>query len=62
MQELTIQTPLRLKYGVNAIIPIEYKMPSPCIAAPTDMMAHEPLEEGITQLNEVECLGPEEEI
>lgn len=54
--------PSRLAYGENVVVPIEYNMPSPCIAAPVDMTFRGTLEEGIAQLNEEECLGPEEEI
>ena len=42
--------------------PTYYKMTSPRIAAPVDMTAHGALEEGISQLNKAERLGPEEEI
>jgi len=53
---------LRLAYGANYVVPIEYNMSSLCIATSVDMMAFEALEEGIAQLNEEEHLGPEEEI
>jgi len=44
------------------VIPIEHKMPSPHMAAPTNTMVREAFEEGIIQMNEAERLGPEEEI
>jgi len=37
-------------------------MPGLCIAAPMDMTVHGAFEEGITQLDKEECLGPDEEI
>ncbi len=46
-KKLVEQKPPRLEYGVNAVIPIEYKMPSPHIAALVDMTAHGALEEWI---------------
>lgn len=54
--------PMRLEYGANAVIPIEYRMHSPHIAMLIDTTARDTLEEGIAQLNEAECLGPKEEI
>jgi len=61
-KKLMGKTPSRLAYGANIVIPMEYIMLSPCIVAPMDMMDHGALEEGIAQLNEEECLGPDEEI
>lgn len=61
-KKLMEKMPLRLEYGVDVRIPIEYNMPCPCIVALVYMLAHGALEEGITPLNEVERLGPEEEI
>jgi len=46
-KKLTRQTPSRLAFGATTVVPIEYSMPSPRIAAPIDMMVHGPLEEGI---------------
>lgn len=54
--------PLRLDYGVNIVIPIEYKMPSLRIVALVDTMVRGALEEAIAQLNKAERLGLEEEI
>ena len=61
-KKLTEQTPPRLEYGANDVIPIKYKMPSPLIAALVDMMARGALEEGIAQLDKADRLGPEKEI
>ena len=61
-KKLMEQTPLRLEYGVNVVIPIVYKIPSLHIAAPVDMTTRGILEEGITQPNGAERLGPKEEI
>lgn len=61
-KKLLGQTPSRVAYEATTLVQIEYSMPSLRIAVPIDMMVCEALEEGITQLNEEECLGPEEEI
>jgi len=61
-KKLTKQVPLRLDYGVNIVIPIEYKMPSLRIVALVDTMVRGALEEAIAQLNKAERLGLEEEI
>ena len=61
-KKLMEQMPPRLEYGVNVVIPIEYKMPSPRIETPIDMTARGALKEGIAQLNESKHLGSEEEI
>jgi len=61
-KKLMAQTPPRLEYGENVVIPIEYSMPSLCIITPIDIMVRGASEEGITQLTEAEHLGPEEEI
>ena len=57
-------TPPRLAYGVNAVMLMEYIIPSLHIETPTDMTVRRALEEGIVQLEELEeeCLGPDEEI
>ena len=49
---------------MNIVIPMEYIMPSLHIGAPMDMMDRRTLEEGITQLEELEeeRLGPNEGI
>jgi len=52
--------PSRLAYGANVVILMEYIMPSLCIAVPVDMTNRGALEEGIAQLDEEECLGPDE--
>lgn len=54
--------PPRLAYGVNVVVPIEYKMSSSRIVALVDVTVHGVLEEGIAQLNEEERLGPKKEI
>jgi len=51
---LTRQTPFRLVYGVEAVMPMEYIMPSLRIAGLIGMMVHEALEERLTQLDELE--------
>lgn len=61
-KKLMDQMPLRLEYGVNVVIPIEYKIPILCLATSVDMMAREVLEERIVQLNKAQHLGPKEEI
>lgn len=53
-KKLTGQVPSRLAYGVNIVMPMEYIMPSMRIATPMDMMDHGTLEEGVTQLEELE--------
>lgn len=35
----TGQTPLRLEYGVNVVVPVESNILSLCITVPIDMMA-----------------------
>lgn len=44
-KKLTRKTPFRLVYGVEAIMPMEYIIPSLCIVALTGMMDHGALEE-----------------
>jgi len=44
-KKLMGQTPFRLVYGVEAVIPMEYNMPSLHIAAVIGMMDHKALEE-----------------
>lgn len=61
-KKLTEQMPPRLEYGANAVIPIEYKMPNLRIVVLVDTMTRGTLEEGVVQLNGVECLEPKEEI
>ena len=41
-------------YGVEAVMPMEYIVPSPCIVALTSMTDREALEERLTQLEELE--------
>ena len=53
-KKLTRQTPFRLVYGVEIVMPMEYTVPSLCIAALTGMMDREALEERFTQLEELE--------
>ena len=44
-KKLTGQTPFRLGYGVEVVIPMEYIVPSLCIAAFIGMVDHRALEE-----------------
>eukprot|EP00253_Pinus_taeda_P003181 PITA_03181 len=53
-KKLTRQTPFRLVYGVEAVMPIEYIMPSLCIAALIGMTNRRALEERLAQLDELE--------
>jgi len=53
-KRLTGQTPFRLFYGVEAIIPMEYIMPSLCIVALTGMTNRGALEERLAQLEDLE--------
>jgi len=47
------QTPFRLVYGVEAVIPMEYIMPSLRITTLTGMTDHKTLEERLVQLDEL---------
>ena len=51
--KLTGQTPFRLVYGVEAVMPMEYIVPSLRIAALTGMTDRKALEERLTQLDEL---------
>ena len=53
-KKLTGQTPFRLVYGREAVMPMEYIIPSLLIAALTGMSNHEDLEERLVQLEELE--------
>ena len=53
-KKLIGQTPFRLVYGVEAVMPMEYIVPSLCIATLTGMTDHESLEERLAQLVEFE--------
>ena len=53
-KKLTGQTPFRLVYGVEAVMPMEYIIPSLRIAAMTGMSDREALEERLAQLEELE--------
>eukprot|EP00253_Pinus_taeda_P016627 PITA_16627 len=53
-KKLTGQTPFRLVYGVEAIIPMEYIVPILRIAALTGMTDRRALEERLAQLDEIE--------
>jgi len=44
-KKLIRQTPFRLVYGVEVVMPMEYTMPSVHIIVLTGMMDHEALEE-----------------
>lgn len=52
-KKLTGKTPFRLVYGVEAIILMEYIVPSLCITSLTSMVDREALEERIKQLMEI---------
>jgi len=52
--KLTGQTPFRLVYGMEAVMPMEYIIPSLRITAMTGMSYHEALEERLAQLEELE--------
>jgi len=47
-KKLTGQTPFRLVYGVEAVMPMEYIMTSLCIVVLTSMMDRGALEERLT--------------
>eukprot|EP00253_Pinus_taeda_P027039 PITA_27039 len=53
-KKLTGQTPFTLVYGVEAIMPMEYIMPSLCISALTGMTECGALEKRLMQLEELE--------
>lgn len=53
-KKLTRQTPFRVVYGVEVVIPMEYVMPSLCIASLTGMTDREALEQRLVQLEELE--------
>lgn len=53
-KKLTGQTPFRLVYNVEAVMPMEYIVPSLRIAALTGMTDHRALEERLAQLAELE--------
>jgi len=44
-KKLTGQTPFRLVYGIEVVMPMEYIFPSLCIVALTRMVDHRALEE-----------------
>eukprot|EP00253_Pinus_taeda_P004928 PITA_04928 len=52
--KLTRQTPFQLVYGVEAVMPMEYIMPSLRIAALTGMTDRRALEERLAQLDELD--------
>jgi len=47
---MTGQTPFRLVYGIEVVMPMEYIVPSLCIAMFIGMADHRALEERLTQL------------
>eukprot|EP00253_Pinus_taeda_P036588 PITA_36588 len=53
-KKLMGQTPFRLVYGVEFVMPMEYIMHSLCIASVIGMMDHRALEERLAQLDELE--------
>jgi len=48
------KTSFRLVYGVEAVMPMEYILPSLCITTLTDKADHEALEERLVRLMELE--------
>lgn len=48
------QTPFRLMYGIEVVMPMEYIVPSLCMATPTGMADRGALEERLMQLAELE--------
>lgn len=61
-KKLMEQTPSRLAYEASTEISMKYIMPILRIAAPPDTTNHRVLEEGMAQLKEEECFGPDEGI
>jgi len=53
-KKLTRQTPFRLVYGVEAVMPMEYIVHSLHIVVLTSMMDHRALEERLAHLDELE--------
>ena len=53
-KKLTGQTHFRLVYGIEAVMPMEYIVPSLRIVALIGMTDHRALEESLTQLAELE--------
>ena len=53
-KKLAGQTPFRLVYGMEAIMPMKYIVPSQCIAALIGMTDCKALEERFAQLEELE--------
>ena len=53
-KKLTGQTAFSLVYGVEAIMPMEYIVPSMCIVALTGMTDCRALEERLVKLDELE--------
>jgi len=53
-QKLTGQTPFRLVYGIEVVMPMEYIVPSLCIEAFTGMEDCKAMEERLMQLEELE--------
>jgi hypothetical protein len=53
-KKLTMQTPFKLVYGLEAVVPMEYLVPSPRIVAFTDMDDTGIVQNMITQLVELE--------
>jgi hypothetical protein len=51
---MTMKTPFKLVYGLEAVVPMEYLVPSLRIAAFTDMDATSVVQERLVQLVELE--------
>jgi hypothetical protein len=49
-KKLTGQTPFRLAYGQEAVMPMEFLVPSLCIVAMTDLTDSDAIEERLSQL------------
>jgi hypothetical protein len=54
MQETYRKTPFRLVYGQEAVVPLEYLIPSLCIATITNMTERGTTQEILSQLMELE--------
>jgi hypothetical protein len=53
-KKLTGKTPLRLVYGKEVVVPLEYWIPSLCVASITNMTERGTIQEILSQLMELE--------
>jgi hypothetical protein len=53
-KKLTGNTPFKLVYGHEAVVPLEYLIPSLCITSITNMTERGPSQEILSQLMELE--------